>query len=201
MSTDAFAPAVFPRFHGADADADRRQARVRGYADGHAAGFRAGLAEAAASAAAAESQRRDADARARGQLADARSALDAAAEALIARMQMLTGVADQQISARAIELAEVILAEVLKDRDLAAASALRRALSEHAGEVPAEIRLSPTDVRTLEMLGALPERITVVADDALSSGDAVAAMADGVVDARVATALERARRMLAEDAP
>lgn len=201
MSTDAFAPAVFPRFRDADADADRRQARVRGYADGHAEGFRAGMAEAAAATEAAESQRRDADARARGDLADARAAVNAAAEALAARMQELTGVAEQQISARAVELAEVILAEVLKDRDLAAASALRRALTERHGEVPVEVRLSPADVRTLELLGALPERTSVVADDTLAPGDGVAVMADGIVDARVATALERARRVLAEETP
>lgn len=201
MSTDAFAPAAFPRLLGRDSEAERRQARLRGYSEGHAEGFRTGKAEADAAAALAAEQRAVEDAEARAQLASALSSLHATAAALTARTGTLVDATEHQVSARAIELAEAILAEVLSDREFAATSALRRALAAHSSQPPAEVRLSPADLRTLEEKDAVPTGILIVADDTLSPGDATAEVAEGIVDARIGAAVQRARRALDEVSP
>ncbi|WP_336645803.1 FliH/SctL family protein [Microbacterium sp. USHLN186] len=201
MSTDAFAPAVFPRLRGADADAERLRARRRGYADGHADGFRVAAAEAAQVAAQQQLQREEADAAAQRALASALSALQAATEALDARTQNLAALAEQQISARAIELAEAILAEALTDRDFSAVSALRRALAAADGRPPAEVRLNPADLQTLRAHDLLPAHATFTADENLAAGDAITVLDDGLVDARIGGALARAREALYGEAP
>ncbi|MDT0156370.1 FliH/SctL family protein [Microbacterium sp. ARD32] len=203
MSTDAFAPAVYPRLRGADAVAadERRLARQRGYADGHAEGFRVAMAEAAEAAARADAERVDADATARREVASAVSALDAAVAALHARAEELTRLDEQRISARAIELAETILAEALADRDLSASTALRRALAAGGADPVAEVRMSADDVRTLQRSDAAPAHVRVVADESLVAGDAIAVLQHGYVDARIGQALDRARRVLDEVAP
>ena len=199
MSTDAFTPAVFPRFHGADAEADRERARRRGYADGHAEGFRAGAEKAALAAAADAAHREQSDAGARTALASALSALSAATDAMTARARELSAAGERQLCGHAIELAEAILAEALADREFAAVTALRRALAA-AEEPAAEVRLNPDDLRTLTERDAVPPHLTVVSDDALASGDAVVRVGDGLVDARIGAALDRARQALAEGA-
>lgn len=198
MSTDAFAPAIFPRLYGVDTEAEHHQARLRGYAEGHAEAFRIVTAEAKAAAAQDEARRADARVSAQRALADAMSALGRAADALEDRARDLADIAERQISSRAVELAELILAEALADRELAATTALRRGLAAQQGAGDGKVHLSPTDLHTLTLHGTLPENITVVTDEALVSGDAVAVVADGFVDARIGAALERARRALAE---
>lgn len=200
MSTDAFAPAVYPRLRGADAEGERRLGRQRGYADGHAEGFRAAMAEAAATAAHVERERVDAQTVARLEVASAVSALDAAAEALRARAEELTRLDEQRISARAIELAETILGEALADRELSATTALRRALAAGGADPVAEVRMSTDDVRTLQRNDAVPAHVRVVADESLSAGESLAMLRQGFVDARIGQALDRARRVLDEAA-
>lgn len=196
MSTDAFAPAVFPRLRGADADAERLRARRRGYAEGHAEGFRVAAADAAQVAADQQLQREQADAAAQRALASALSALEAAAEALDARTRELAAAAEQQIAARAIELAEAILAEALADRDFSAMSAMRRALAAADGRLPAEVRLNAADLQTLRAHEMLPTHGTFTADETLAPGDAIAVLDEGLVDARIGAALARARQAL-----
>lgn len=198
MSTDAFAPAVYPRLRAADAEGDRRLARQRGYADGHAEGFRAASIETAAAAAHAETERAEAHAASRRELASAASSLRSAATALRGRAEELTRLDEQRISARAIELAETILSEVLADRDLSASSALHRALVNADADPVAEVRMSVADVRTLQRNDAVPPHVRIVADESLAPGDAIAMLAHGFVDARIGQALDRARRALDE---
>jgi flagellar assembly protein FliH len=200
MSTEAFAPAVYPRLRGADAEGERRLARQRGYADGHAEGFRVASAEAAAAAARAEEERIAARDAARRELSSAVSSLEAAAAALDARAADLTRLDEQRVSARAIELAETILGQALADRDLSAHAALHRALAAGGDEPIAEVRMSADDVRTLQRNDAVPAHVRVVADASLTAGDAVAMLPHGFVDARIGQALERARHALDEGA-
>ncbi|WP_318387366.1 hypothetical protein, partial [Microbacterium maritypicum] len=54
MSTDAFSPVLFPRLDGRGSGEEHARAKTRGYADGHAEGFRAGRAEAEAAQRVAE---------------------------------------------------------------------------------------------------------------------------------------------------
>lgn len=200
MSTDAFAPAVFPRLRDAAAEAEHRRAHQRGYADGHAEGFRVAAAEAATEAARARVAQQEADAVAAQSLASALSALEAATTALSARIAELSQADERAVSARAIELAETILGEQLADRELAAVGALRRALSAGDGGLVSEVRLSAGDERTLRDRDAVPAGVSVVVDETLATGDAVVVLPDGIVDARIGAALERARRALDEAA-
>lgn len=199
MSTEAFAPVAFPRLRGADAEAERRLARQRGYADGHAEGFRAAQAEAAAVAARAEAERLEERTAAQRALASALSALESTTTALRERADQLTRMDEQRVSARAIELAETILGQVLADRELAATSALRRALAAGGVDPVTEVRMSTDDLRTLQRGDAVPAHVRVVADESLAPGDALAILQHGFVDARIGQALERARRALAEE--
>lgn len=201
MSTDAFAPAVFPRLRDTDSDAERRRARRLGYAEGHAEGFRAAAAEAATAAARARAEREQRDAQAARALASALAALESAAAALSARVAKLARADEQTISARAVDLAQTIVGEALIDREFAALSALRRALTASDGERTVEVRFSAADERVLRGHGAVPAGVSVAVDDALSSGDAVVVLQDGIVDARIGAALERARRALEAVSP
>jgi len=201
MSTDIFAPAVFPRLRDADSDGERRRARQLGYAEGHAEGFRVAAAEAAGAAAKARAEREQAEAHAARALASALTALESAAAALSARVAELARADEQKISARAVDLAQTIVGEALLDGEFAALSALRRALTASDGERPIEVRFSTADERVLRGHAAVPSGVSVAVDDALASGDAIVVLQDGIVDARIGAALERARRALEAVSP
>ena len=194
MSTDAFAPASFPRLHAAAAAPEREQARLRGYADGHAEGYRAALAAAAVANAEADAARAEREAESARSVDDAVRALQAAARALAERERELTGAARAQVFARAVELAEVILGAELADGDASATAALRRATAAAGASEAHEIRLNPDDLAVLDRLGAPTAGLVLVPDVTLARGDAVVAREDGLVDARIGAALERARR-------
>jgi flagellar assembly protein FliH len=196
MSTEAFAHAVYPRLREIDGEAERRRAQQRGYAAGHAEGFRVAAAEAAATAAQARSERAAADAARERALASALGALESATAALTARVVDLARADEQTISTRAIDLAEMILGEVLAAREFAATAAVRRALAAADGRQPIEVRLSVDDERIVRERSAAAAGFSVVADAALAAGDAVVVLPDGMVDARIGAALERARRTL-----
>jgi flagellar assembly protein FliH len=201
MSTDAFAPVRFPRLDGREIGAEHAAARLRGYAEGHAEGFRAGSAEAAAARRTAEAEQTARDAAAAREMESAVTALRAAARSLGDRERELTAAAQDQVLRCAIELAELIIAGELTDAGAAAAAAARRAI---VGADPAEVRevrLHPDDLRMLEGTDDALAAFALVADDTLDRGDAVAILDHGRIDARIGSALERARRALAEVGP
>ncbi|NJI60589.1 flagellar assembly protein FliH [Microbacterium oxydans] len=198
MSTDAFSPVLFPRLDGRADGAEHARARMRGYAEGHAEGFRAGLAgaESAQRVAAAEQAARDATAA--REMETAVSALQAAARSLSERERELTGAAGDEVLRCAIELAELILAAELSDAGSSAAAAARRALAVTDPADIREVRLHPDDLQTLQTAESDLAAFALVADDTLERGDAVATLAHGHIDARIGSALERARRALVE---
>lgn len=198
MSIDAFSPAVFPRLHGSGLNAERERARLRGYADGHAEGFRAGSAVAAVAHEQALAERVARDAEDARTLERAVAVLHAAARSLSDRERSLTAPTRTQVLERAVELAEIILAGELADAEASASASIRRAVSAVESEQVRELRLNPDDLRTLERLGALPTGFILTGDETLSRGDAVATLESGHIDARVGAALERARRAVTE---
>jgi len=198
MSADAFAPAVFPRLDDGGLDAERERARRRGYAVGHAEGFRRAT-QAAAAAAEEERARRTAEEAHRGDVvARAVATLETAAAALTARAAELTAASQRQLLAHAVELAEVILAGELADHAASAAASVRRALAAADTAEVREVRLSPHDLAVLDRLDGRPAAVALVADESLGRGDAVAVLDDGHIDARIGAAVERARRAVAE---
>lgn len=198
MSTDAFAPAVFPRLHASAMEAEHARARLRGYAEGHAEGYRVAAAAAAAEQerAAAERAARDADHARAIQLAV--SALHAAALSLSERASELAGAAQERVFGCAVELAEVILATELADGEASATTALRRALTAADPADVRDLRLNPDDLDTLRRADGIPEGFALVPDADLLRGDAVIGLEDGLIDARIGAALDRARRAVGE---
>ncbi|UTT53961.1 FliH/SctL family protein [Microbacterium maritypicum] len=198
MSTDAFSPVLFPRLDGREGGEEHARARMRGYADGHAEGFRVGRAEAEVAQRTAEEARTAREAAAARELENAVAALHAAVRSLGDRERELTAAAHDQVVRCAIELAELIVVGELSDAGASAAVAARRALSGADPAEVREVRLHPDDLRTLRESAGDLAGIALVADDALDRGDAVAVLAHGRIDARVAGALERARHAVAE---
>ncbi|WP_431866778.1 FliH/SctL family protein [Microbacterium paraoxydans] len=202
MSTDAFAPAAFPRLGGSDHRAEQERARRRGYAEGHAAGFRAGVADAEAARREAEAAQAERERIRAEDVSAAVAALHAAARSLTARETALESAATTQVLSHAIDLAELILAAELGDAGSSAAAAARRALSATDAAAVRRLRVHPEDLRILaEEAGEGISEMALVADDTLARGDAVAELEHGLIDARVGTALARARRAVLEGAP
>lgn len=198
MSTDAFSPVLFPRLDAHEGGAEHARARTRGYADGHAAGYRAGLAEATAAQRLADAEQASREQASAHEVEQAVSTLQAAARSLADRERELTAAATAQILRCAIELAELILVGELTDAGSSATVAARRALAAADPAEVREVRLHPDDLRTIERTGGELTGFALVADDALDRGDAVATLAHGHIDGRVASALERARVALTE---
>lgn len=199
MSTDPFAPAVFPRLIGSADGSERERARVRGYAEGHAEGFRAASAEVAETHRLADERRRAEDAVAARALDAAVAALHAAAASFAARERELTTAAESRVLEAAIELAEIILAAELTDPGASAAAAVRRALAEVDAAAIRELRVHPDDLHTLTRHDGAPMGLSLIADAELDRGDAIVVLEDGHIDARIAAGLDRARRALGGD--
>ncbi len=126
------------------------------------------------------------------------SALQAAALSLGERERELTAAARDEVLRGAIELAELILVAELSDAGSSAAAAARRALAVADPADIREVRLHPDDLRTIQTAESDLTNFALVADDTLERGDAVATLAHGHIDARIGSALERARRALVE---
>jgi flagellar assembly protein FliH len=124
--------------------------------------------------------------------------LHAAARSLGDRERELTSAAQEQVLSCAIELAELIIVGELSDAGASAAASARRAI---AGVDPTEIRevrLHPDDLRTLQASADGLAAFALIPDDTLARGDAVATLDHGHIDARIGSALERARLALTE---
>jgi flagellar assembly protein FliH len=191
----AFGTIDFPRI-GRQGEADAA-AEERGYAQGLAAARRRTEAEreelltAIAAQAAEREARRDAEHRAAIEaLVLARTALEAAALPVLAA-------AERQLAEGALALAETVLGtELAADPDGAARAALARALDHDDAALVTRVRMHPAALA--RVAAAAPEHLELVADASLGEADAIAELPDGLVDARIAAALDRARRAIRE---
>ena len=178
-------------------------ARAAGYAHGWAQGRRdAALAQAQEQAAQRERDR-VADADRQVALQRALQGIDAAAAALHRDLAPAVAALEEVLLDAGYELAEALLGRELctgtPGRD-----AVARAMALVPADGPVTVRLHPADLATLSgtdestvehrVLGRL---VTLVADPALGTGDAVARCASSTVDARLAGALARVRQALA----
>ncbi len=181
-------------------------------APGHAAGFAAGFAagtRAALEAAAADRKRLAAEHDRRETERDdaVRRTLSALADAATQcgnRTAPVLAEAERSLHAAAVELAEAILAHELVPGPGSARTALERARAL-PDELPASrIRLSPADLEHAQRIldeGSLtlPVGVTLVTDPQLRPGDALTEYEGGMLDARIASALDRARTVLLEE--
>jgi len=206
----------------ADPDAAARAARAeaRGHAAGYAAGLRAAEADLAARRVAMEAEHAEATTRLERSLAASFGALDAAAEALRQRVAPVLAESEEVLVQTALDLAsavvgyEVAASEPVVGTELAAGqtgpaaahpagpregrtarAAVARALDGLDRTLVAGVRLHPADLAALGDAAAASS-VPLVADVRLARGDAEVDLPDGLVDARLVTALDRARTAL-----
>lgn len=206
MSTDAaFAPLAIPVLAETEQEhAALASARARGYATGYADGRRVAAEEQAAWLEAAEKAHATQEAQLAERAAVLANALRAAAvELREATVPVLAEVEDVLVEA-AFELATAVVGEALADRVAAARAAVARALSGETAGAVAIVRLNPEDLALLVAAGAgggggadtAASAPRLVADPALAPGDAIGELPAGWLDARVSSALARAREAL-----
>ena len=193
-------------------------ADVRGHAAGYTAGLRAAQAETDALRARLEAEHAARVTALQADTARRIAVLDAATNAMLSTVAPVLADAEASVASAAVDLAEAIVGNVVRasrpahDATVAdgpdgqgsreariasgAEATVRRALASVDRTVPVAVRLSPADAARVAGLD-LP--VPVVADGALRDGDAVVDLPDGMLDARIATALDRARTALGVD--
>ncbi len=202
MSTEPFTRVTFPSV----SPTDRSNDIDRGFVQGHAAGYAAGIQAAAAEHLQLQQRLRaeheetlDAG---RVSLARSVEVLQAAAQAAQQRQEVTLGQMQDVLAASALELAEAILGHELAHGADTARAALNRALGAGGStgvEPVTAVRLHPRDIAALQAAGVADiAGVELKADATLSPGDAIGEYPNGWIDAQISTALDRARRALLE---
>ncbi|MDR6986199.1 flagellar assembly protein FliH [Paenarthrobacter nitroguajacolicus] len=198
MSTEHFTRVTFPMVGATE----RSTGADRGFVQGHAAGYAAGMR-----AAAAEQRRLQEQLKAdhedmldagRSAVAHAVLLLQAAAAAAQHRQEVTLEQVQDVLSASAIELAEAILGYELTRGENTARAALNRALAPLGGvNTVTSVRLHPGDLAALAASGVVDvPGVELKPDPTLRPGDAIGEYPHGWIDARIGTALERAKQAL-----
>jgi len=158
-------------------------------AEGYAAGYEAGQAEAATGLEAVRAAQL-------GRVADALVA--AAAGAAQTRAELVRGLEAEAVQL-AFELAEAIVRRELTLSHCVSVEALRRAIGLVPNGEDVLVRVHPGDVVDPAELGALlPEAaVKVVSDPAVEAGGCVVEAGPCRIDAQIGPAIERARALLA----
>jgi flagellar assembly protein FliH len=207
LTDTAFERLTFPVV--ADAGFANRvaSAEVRGHAAGYAAGLRAAHAETEALRTRLDAAHAARSAALEAETARRVAALAAANDALLARTVPVLESAEQSVVDAAMELAEAAVGYAIRasrpvggDPDgleavpaSGAEATVRRALALVDHTVAIAVRLSPADAAAV---AALDLPVAVRADATLADGDAVVDLPDGVLDARIGVALDRAKAAL-----
>jgi len=202
MSSDpGFATLSFPSLRTTVRDDSEDRARVAGHAAGYAAGLRAAEVDVAARVAAmrAEHEATLRHLQARSDLST--SVLNAAVVALHERTVPVLESAHAAIAEAAIQLAEAIVGCELGEAGTAAKSALFRALDSVDTASVQVVRLNPSDLAALDPSTIEAAGVALAADPSLARGDAVTEFSNGFLDARISTALARARAAIEEARP
>lgn len=201
-------------------DADDVRAEARGHAAGYAAGLRAAELELAARRAALEAEHAELHERLMAHGIAAADILVTAARALDARVVQSVSDAEEVLVATAFDLAEAVVGYELRASEPAAdappadepatpgdpdpragrtaRAAVARALAGADGSVVTTLRLHPLDLALLDesTRASSAPGVVFAADPSLGRGDAEADLPAGLIDARLDTALARARQAL-----
>jgi len=200
MSRDFF-PLTFPSLPSSakqdQADADNRAA---GHAAGYASGLRAAGAELAGQKAALDAEHRAALLHDAARTDRAIAVLTSAAAALDSRLLPVVTDAQDAIAASALDLAEAIIGETLADGERSAKAALTRALAAVDPATITTVRLNPLDLGVLDETVRAAAGVSFTADASIARGDAIAELPLGYLDARIGTAVARARAAILGDA-
>jgi flagellar assembly protein FliH len=209
MSTDtAFLAVNFPRLRDSGSPGLEERAAARGHAAGYNDGLRLARAEVDAHIAKLDAEHAALMRETRIKAERTASLITTAAVALQERTVPVLADAHAALAAAAVELAEAIIGHQLADHERSALAAIDRALSTVDKRLVQEVRLHPGDLALLEdsaVLGSSLDDaapgVTFIADASLQRGDAITEFADGYLDARISTALGRAKAALLRENP
>ncbi len=196
LSTEpGFAAVTFPALN---ADGQGKTDAVA-YANGHTAGYTAGLRKAAVET---EARRQAMEAEHAALLRHTQARTDRAVEQLAAAVAALhaavlpsAAAAQETLLAAALQLAENIIGVELGDGEFSARAALTRALDGAPAHGAVTVRMNPSDLSVLGDLAG-SAGATLVADASVERGGAVADYDHGHLDATITTALARTRQAL-----
>ena len=175
------------------------QARAAGWAAGWAAGSRAAAEAATTQRRTLEDAQRAAERSRITQVEVALAVLGRSADAVSARTVPVLAAAVAALDDGAVALARAVLGHELAGANGGARAALARALSLSPEVGVHTVRLHPMDLQALTLAVAtadLPAGVELVADATLAPGDAVSEFPGGYLDARIGTAVDRARLAL-----
>ena len=158
------------------------EGRQAGYDDGYRAGVESGCAAAEAERAAFGA----AAGRALKVLAEA------AAQVHAMRVQSAAEAADA-LAAAAVDIAEAVLGRVLREAESPGADALARALALVPSGCAVRVHMHPDDAA---LVGDVFGSVEIVADASIARGGCVAEGEDWSIDAQIAPAVERVRKVL-----
>jgi len=195
-SNTVFSALTFPRL-GDDVTAGfEERARARGHATGYTDGLRAARTEVETRVRRLEADHAAIVGELRAKHERAVSVLAAATRALDERTVPVIAEAHDSLAAAAIELAEAILGYELDDGPQRSRAALARALHEVDVDLVRVVRMHPDDLALIDADTRARAGVRFTADASLGRGDAVTEFPDGYLDARISTALDRARAAL-----
>ena len=198
-----FSAVTFPSLR-EERDAGDDAARARGHAAGYTAGLRAAAADVDARIVRLDAEQAAAVRHGQAQVDEAVALLAAASAALHERTVPVVQDAEDTLVATALELAEAIIGHSLGDAAASARAALGRALlpagpgatGELGAGRPHCVRMNPDDLALIDLVTRADAGVDFTADSGLARGDAIAEFPDGFLDARIGTALARAKAAL-----
>jgi flagellar assembly protein FliH len=197
MSTE-FSLAQYPTLLAAGQGTNGARGEIRGHAAGYAAGLRAAADDTEALRATLRADHDRLEQTRQTQVEGAIAVLTAATRALNAVALPVVADSEDVLVASALELAEAIIGHELCDEEASARAALARVTAQPINSVVPLVRMNPDDLVLLADEVLAHQDVTFVPDPQLNRGDAVAEFPDGFLDARIDTALERAKLALGE---
>jgi flagellar assembly protein FliH len=191
MSIDApFTELLFANIRTPQEQQREERAMASGHAAGYATGMRAASIELAEKSAALDAEYAATIRHAEARLDHAIGVLAAAAAALTARTLPVVAEVHELLAVSALDLAEALLGSSLSELPTAA---LHRALGAVDPALVIRVRLNPIDLAVLDDATKSATGVILVADPDLARGDAVTEFEVGYLDARLSSAVERAR--------
>ena len=172
-----------------------------GYSAGWVAGSRAAAEAAQVDRLRLEAEHEDREAARDAALAQALNSLGQAIAQWHARALPVLDDAQRSVYEAALDLAEAVLQREIAPGPDSARSLLTRALDVPADVHPTVLRLHPDDLLHVNLLvqsgeADVPHGLVLIPDPRLTPGDAITEHAEGALDARISTALARAREVL-----
>jgi flagellar assembly protein FliH len=194
----SFATLTFPSLRTEQQEEVDLRARASGHAAGYAEGLRAANAEIDALRERLQTEHAAVIRHGQARLDRAIEVLGGASAALAARAVPVVAEVQDALAQNALTLAEAILGVELATGDTSARAALTRALSTPDAPLVTTVRLNPLDLAVLDEEIIAAAGVPLVADATLTRGDAMAELPIGYLDARISSAVARARTAITQ---